>query len=205
MAEYRASESQNKCNHEATKTRRSTQNTRTTGSSRCFEFFASSWSRYVDRGVMRAVVQRVSSAAVTVDARTVGAIGHGLLVFVGVEREDGQPDADYVAGKIRELRVFEDPADAESSRHMNRSVQEVGGSVLVVSQFTLAGDCRKGRRPSFDRAAAPDIAKPLYEGVVRALQAAGLNVATGEFQAMMQVSLVNDGPITLLLDSRKRF
>ena len=152
---------------------------------------------------MRAVVQRVSSAAVTVDARTVGAIGHGLLVFVGVEKEDGPPDAEYVAGKIRELRVFEDPD--EPSRHMNRSVQDVGGSVLVVSQFTLAGDCRKGRRPSFDEAAAPDIAKPLYEGVVQSLQASGLHVATGEFQALMQVSLVNDGPVTLLLDSRKRF
>jgi D-tyrosyl-tRNA(Tyr) deacylase len=152
---------------------------------------------------MRAVVQRVSSAAVIVDARTVGAIGHGLLVLVGVEREDGVPDAEYVAGKIRDLRVFEDPADP--SGHMNRSVQDVGGSVLVVSQFTLAGDCRKGRRPSFDQAAAPDIAKPLYEEVVRALQTDGLRVATGEFQAMMQVSLVNDGPITLLLDSRKRF
>src|SRR6185436_2966694 len=121
---------------------------------------------------MRAVVQRVSSAAVTVDARTVGEIGHGLLVLVGVEREDGPPDVEYVAGKIRDLRVFEDPADP--SRHMNRSVQEVGGSVLVVSQFTLAGDCRKGRRPSFDGAAAPDIARPLYEDVVRALQASGV-------------------------------
>jgi len=152
---------------------------------------------------MRAVVQRVSSAAVTVDARTVGEIGHGLLVLVGVEREDGPPDVEYVAGKIRDLRVFEDPADP--SRHMNRSVQEVGGSVLVVSQFTLAGDCRKGRRPSFDGAAAPDLARPLYEAVVRALQASGIPVATGEFQAAMQVSLVNDGPITLLLDSRRQF
>ena len=152
---------------------------------------------------MRAVVQRVSSAAVTVDARTVGEIGHGLLVLVGVEREDGPPDVEYVAGKIRDLRVFEDPAD--TSGHMNRSVQEVGGSVLVVSQFTLAGDCRKGRRPSFDGAAAPDLARPLYEEVVRALQASGIPVATGEFQAAMQVSLVNDGPITLLLDSRRRF
>jgi len=152
---------------------------------------------------MRAVVQRVSSAAVTVDARTVGEIGRGLLVLVGVEREDGAPDVEYVAGKIRDLRVFEDPADP--SRHMNRSVQEVGGSVLVVSQFTLAGDCRKGRRPSFDGAAAPDLARPLYEEVVRALQASGIPVATGEFQAEMQVALVNDGPITLLLDSRRRF
>ena len=152
---------------------------------------------------MRAVVQRVSSAAVTVDERTVGAIGHGLLVLVGVERDDGPTDAEYIAGKIRGLRVFEDPSD--TSGHMNRSVQEVGGSVLVVSQFTLAGDCRKGRRPSFDEAAAPAIAKPLYEEVVRALRADGLSVATGEFQAMMQVSLVNDGPVTLLLDSKKRF
>ena len=149
---------------------------------------------------MRAVVQRVSSAAVTVDARTVGEIGHGLMVLVGVEREDGPADADYIAGKIRDLRVFEDDA-----HHMNRSVQEVGGSVLVVSQFTLAADCRKGRRPSFDAAAAPPIAKPLYEEVVRALRAQGLTVATGEFQATMQVSLVNDGPVTLLLDSRRLF
>jgi D-aminoacyl-tRNA deacylase len=149
---------------------------------------------------MRAVVQRVSSAAVTVDALTVGEIGHGLLVFVGVEREDGPADADYIAGKVRDLRVFEDAA-----HHMNRSLQDAGGAVLVVSQFTLTADCRKGRRPSLDDAAAPQIAKPLYEEVVRALRASGLTVATGEFQATMQVSLVNDGPVTLLLDSRRRF
>ena len=149
---------------------------------------------------MRAVVQRVSSAKVTVDDRTVGEVGQGLLVLVGVEQRDGPADVEYVARKIRELRVFEDEA-----RHLNRSVQDVGGSVLVVSQFTLAGDCRKGRRPSFDEAAPPQIAKPLYEDVVRELQANGLRVATGEFQAMMQLSLVNDGPVTLLLDSRKRF
>ena len=142
----------------------------------------------------------MSSAAVTVDSRTVGEIGHGLLVFVGVEREDGPPDVDYIANKVRDLRVFEDEA-----HHMNRSVQEVGGAVLVVSQFTLAADCRKGRRPSLDAAAAPQIARPLYEEVVRTLRAGGLTVATGEFQATMQVSLVNDGPVTLLLDSRKRF
>jgi D-tyrosyl-tRNA(Tyr) deacylase len=152
---------------------------------------------------VRAVVQRVSSAAVKVDDRTTGAIDHGLLVFVGVEKGDGPADAQYIAGKIRELRVFEDAA--APSGHLNRSVQDVGGAVLVVSQFTLAGDCRKGRRPSFDGAAAPGIARPLYEEVVRDLQATGLRVATGEFQAMMQVSLVNDGPITLLLDSRKTF
>ena len=149
---------------------------------------------------MRAVVQRVISASVTVGERTVGAIGPGLLVFVGVEKNDGPADADYIAAKVSALRVFEDDA-----RHMNRSVHEAGGSVLVVSQFTLAADCRKGRRPSFDDAAAPGVAKPLYEAVVRALQSAGLTVATGEFQAMMQVSLVNDGPVTLLLDSRKTF
>jgi D-tyrosyl-tRNA(Tyr) deacylase len=142
----------------------------------------------------------VSSAKVTVDDRTVGEVGQGLMVLVGVEQGDGPADVEYVARKIRELRVFEDEA-----RHLNRSVQDVGGSVLVVSQFTLAGDCRKGRRPSFDEAAPPQIAKPLYEDVVRELQANGLRVATGEFQAMMQVSLVNDGPVTLLLDSRKRF
>src|SRR6187402_1549333 len=120
---------------------------------------------------MRAVVQRVSSAAVTVDDRTVGEIGHGLMVLVGVEREDGPADADYIAGKIRDLRVFEDDA-----HHMNRSVQEVGGAVLVVSQFTLAADCRKGRRPSFDAAAPPVLARPLYEDLVRQLRESGLPV-----------------------------
>ena len=149
---------------------------------------------------MRAVVQRVSSASVAVDARTIGEIGHGLLVFVGVEREDGPADVTYIAGKVRDLRVFED-----DQHHMNRSVQEVGGAVLVVSQFTLAADCRKGRRPSFDDAAAPPSARPLYEDVVRVLRAEGLSVATGEFQATMQVALVNDGPVTLLLDSRRQF
>jgi len=149
---------------------------------------------------MRAVVQRVSSASVAVGDRTVGRIDRGLLVLLGVENEDGPSDVQYIAGKIGDLRIFEDDA-----HHMNRSVQEVGGSVLVVSQFTLAGDCRKGRRPSFDTAAAPAVARPLYEDVVRELRAKGLQVETGEFKAMMQVSLVNDGPVTLLLDSRKRF
>ena len=149
---------------------------------------------------MRAVVQRVSSAKVVVGERTVGEVGHGLLVFVGVEQGDGPGDVRYIAGKIHDLRMFEDEA-----HHLNRSIQEVGGSVLVVSQFTLAADCRKGRRPSFDDAAPPHMAKPLYEDVVRELRDRGLTVATGEFQATMQVSLVNDGPVTLLLDSRKRW
>ena len=152
---------------------------------------------------MRAVVQRVSRASVTVGDRLVGNIDRGLLVLVGVEQGDGPEDVHYIAGKIRDLRVFEDPADP--SGHLNRSVQDVGGAVLVVSQFTLAGDCRKGRRPSFAAAAAPQIAKPLYEDVVRELERTGLRVAAGEFQAMMQVELVNDGPVTLMLDSRKRF
>ena len=152
---------------------------------------------------MRAVVQRVLRAAVTVGDRTTGQIERGLLVFVGIERDDGPADVQYVAAKIRELRVFEDPTDP--SRHVNLSIRDVGGSVLVVSQFTLAGDCRKGRRPSFDQAAPPDVARPLYEDVVQELRASGVTTATGEFQALMQVSLVNDGPVTLLLDSRKRF
>ena len=150
--------------------------------------------------VSSASFEAFSRCVVTIGDRTAGQIERGLLVFVGVERGDGPADVNYVAAKIRELRVFEDDA-----RHMNRSVEDVGGSVLAVSQFTLAADCRKGRRPSFDDAAPPHIAKPLYEDVVQELRTAGLTVATGEFQAMMQVSLVNDGPVTLLLDSRKRF
>ena len=124
-------------------------------------------------------------------------------MFVGVERGDGPADARYVAGKVRDLRVFEDAT--VPARRMNRSIQDVTGSVLVVSQFTLAGDCRKGRRPSFDAAEAPDIAAPLIEQVIDDLRIAGVPVEKGEFQATMQVALVNDGPVTLLLDSRKRF
>lgn len=152
---------------------------------------------------MRAVVQRVSQAAVTVGDRTVGQIGVGLLVLLGVEQGDGPDDVRYIAAKIRDMRVFED--GAEPSRRLNRSVQDVGGAVLVVSQFTLLADCRKGRRPSLAAAALGEIARPLYDSVVSDLKSAGLAVATGEFQAMMKISLVNDGPVTLILDSRKRF
>ena len=156
---------------------------------------------------MRAVVQRVSSARVTVRdgeiEREVARIDHGLVVFVGVERADGPGDAGYIASKVGELRVFEDPAG--QPRRLNRSVHDVGGAVLVVSQFTIVGDCRRGRRPSFDAAAVPAAAKPLYEHVVSELRLSGLRVATGEFQTSMQVALVNDGPVTLLLDSRKTF
>lgn len=149
---------------------------------------------------MRAVVQRVASARVTVGTRVTGEIGKGLLVFVGVEAGDGPADVHYTSSKIRGLRIFEDEAGK-----MNRSVIDVGGEVLVVSQFTLSGDARNGRRPSFASAAPPQIARALYEDVVRELQGSGLRVATGEFQAMMQVALVNDGPVTILLDSRKTF
>lgn len=149
---------------------------------------------------MRAVVQRVTSAKVTVADRITGEIGAGLLVLLGVEQGDGLPDLQYITAKIRDLRIF---ADQEGK--MNRSVLDLQGSVLVVSQFTLAGDARNGRRPSFASAAPPSIARALYEDVVRELKASGLHVETGEFQAMMQVSLVNDGPVTILLDSKKTF
>jgi D-tyrosyl-tRNA(Tyr) deacylase len=149
---------------------------------------------------MRAVVQRVTSASVSVGDRVVGAIGQGLLVLVGVEKLDAPEDASYIAGKIAELRIFPDDAHA-----MNRSVVDVGGAVLVVSQFTLAADCRKGRRPSLDAAAPPPVARLLYEDVAQRLKDRGITVATGEFQAHMMVTLVNDGPVTMLLDSRKQF
>jgi D-tyrosyl-tRNA(Tyr) deacylase len=154
---------------------------------------------------MRAVVQRVSHARVTVGERVTGEIGRGLLVFIGIERDDGPADVEYIAGKVRDVRIFEDEGDAEGRRRMNRSVVDVGGAVLAVSQFTLAGDVRRGRRPSFDGAAPPDVARALYEAVVAALTRGGLRVETGEFQAMMRVALENDGPVTILLDSRRRF
>jgi D-tyrosyl-tRNA(Tyr) deacylase len=154
---------------------------------------------------MRAVVQRVASARVTVGSRVTGEIGHGLLVLLGVEKDDGPQDVAYVVSKIRDLRIFDDDGDAAGRKRMNRSVVDVGGSVLVVSQFTLAGDVRRGRRPSFDTAAAPERARALYEEVVRELRQSGVPVETGEFQAMMRVQLENDGPVTILVDSRRRF
>jgi D-aminoacyl-tRNA deacylase len=149
---------------------------------------------------MRTVIQRVSRAAVTVDGAVVGRIGTGLLALVGVAEGDTATDIDYTASKIRDLRVFGD----EHGR-MNRSVVDIGGQVLVVSQFTLLGDVRKGRRPGFDAAAPPEIAKARYEDLVGRLRDAGLAVETGVFQAHMQVDLVNDGPVTILLDSRRLF
>lgn len=141
----------------------------------------------------------------TVGTRITGAIGTGLLVFVGVEKGDDDADVEYVASKIRGLRIFEDDGDADGRRRMNRSVGDVGGSILIVSQFTLSGDVRRGRRPSFDDAAPPAQARELYERVVRQLRESGVKVETGEFQAMMQVQLENDGPVTILMDSRRRF
>jgi D-aminoacyl-tRNA deacylase len=151
---------------------------------------------------MRAVVQRVRFARVEVDDRVVGSIGLGLLALVGVERGDGPADVARLAAKLRDLRIFDDDGGTDGRTRMNRSVVDVGGSVLVVSQFTLAADTRRGRRPSFDAAAAPDEARRLYEAVVESLRTAGVPVATGEFQAPMRVTLENDGPVTFVLESR---
>jgi D-aminoacyl-tRNA deacylase len=149
---------------------------------------------------MRAVVQRVSRARVTINEWTSGEIGHGLLVLLGVGHGDTEADAIYLAEKIAGLRVFED-----RDGKMNRNVQDAGGSVLAVSQFTLYGDVRRGKRPSFDGAAPPEAARRLYEFFVERVQALGLRCETGRFQEMMQVELVNDGPVTILLDSGKGF
>ncbi len=149
---------------------------------------------------MRAVVQRVSRAKVTVNEWTAGEIGMGLLVLLGVGQADTEADVSYLAEKIAGLRIFED-----DDGKMNRSVRDVGGSVLAVSQFTLYGDVRRGKRPSFDDAAPPDHGRRLYELFVERIRAAGLRCETGRFQEMMQVELVNEGPVTILLDSGKAF
>jgi D-tyrosyl-tRNA(Tyr) deacylase len=149
---------------------------------------------------MRAVVQRVSRAEVAVNGEITGEIGLGVLVLLGVGRDDSEADATYLAEKICGLRIFED-----DQGKMNRSVQDVGGSVLAVSQFTLYGDVRRGKRPSFDAAAPPDKARQLYEFFVEQIRAAGLRCETGCFQEMMTVELVNEGPVTILLDSGKGF
>jgi D-aminoacyl-tRNA deacylase len=149
---------------------------------------------------MRAVIQRVSRAKVTVQGEVTGEIGAGLLVLLGVGERDSEADADYLARKTLGLRIFEDDAGK-----MNRAVGEIGGSVLAVSQFTLCGDVRRGNRPSFDKAAAPQRARELYEHFVARIRAGGLVCETGRFQEMMDVELVNVGPVTILLDSQKVF
>jgi D-tyrosyl-tRNA(Tyr) deacylase len=149
---------------------------------------------------MRAVVQRVKRAGVRVGDRTVGEVGRGLLVFLGVGHGDSEKEGEYLANKIAHLRIFGDEQGL-----MNRSVIEMEGEVLVVSQFTLWGDCQKGRRPSFTRTAPPEKARLLYEDFIQHLRAKGLKVSTGEFQEMMEVDLVNDGPVTMLLDTEKTF
>jgi len=147
---------------------------------------------------MRAVVQRVQSAEVLIEGRLSGKIGNGLLVFIGVGKGDGEEDISYMTSKLPELRIFED-----ASGKFNLSLKEIGGEMLIVSQFTLYGDCRKGRRPSFTEAEEPIMAKSLYDRFVSKLEELGIAVQTGEFQAKMHVHLINDGPVTLLLDSKR--
>ncbi|SFN06118.1 D-aminoacyl-tRNA deacylase [Thermodesulforhabdus norvegica] len=149
---------------------------------------------------MRAVIQRVTEARVTVKGEIVGAIGRGLLILVGVGSDDSEADVSYMAEKLVNLRIFED-----ATGRMNLSLKDISGDLLVVSQFTLYGDCRKGRRPSFTDAAPPDKARKLYDQLVEALRLQGIKVQTGKFQEHMEVYLVNDGPVTLLIDSKKVF
>jgi D-tyrosyl-tRNA(Tyr) deacylase len=149
---------------------------------------------------MRAVIQRVSQASVSISGNVVASIGKGFLVLLGVAQADSTEDAHCLAGKVAGLRIFEDEAGK-----MNRALGEVGGEVLVISQFTLLGDCRKGRRPSFIDAASPERAESLYQAFVEDLRRCAVPVSTGRFQAHMHVTLTNDGPVTLLLDSRRLF
>lgn len=149
---------------------------------------------------MRAVIQRVSKASVKVDGKVVGKIGKGLLVLIGVGKDDNDKDISYMAEKIVNLRIFED-----KNGKMNRSLLDIQGEILIISQFTLYGDCRRGRRPSFTDAASPDKGKEYYEKFVEEVKKYGINVQTGIFQAMMEVELINQGPVTILLDSKKTF
>ena len=149
---------------------------------------------------MRAVVQKVSSSKVTVDEEVVGKVNKGLLVLLGVTHDDTSKDVDYMVDKVTNLRIFEDENDK-----MNLSLKDIDGEILAVSQFTLYGDCRRGRRPSFSDAARPDVANPLYEEFVQKVRDLGINVGTGKFGAHMMVDLTNDGPVTILLESRKEF
>ncbi|MDM8526455.1 D-aminoacyl-tRNA deacylase [Desulfococcaceae bacterium HSG8] len=146
---------------------------------------------------MRAVIQRVKESSVSTDNRIIGKIGRGLMVLLGVAKEDTGKDAEYLAGKIVNLRIFED-----ENGKLNRSLLETGGEMLVVSQFTLLGDCRKGRRPSFINAAGPDKGNELYEYFVEQVKQKGVSVQTGQFRAMMDVSLINEGPVTLIAESK---
>lgn len=148
---------------------------------------------------MIAVIQRVTEGSVSIDGQVVGAIGPGMVVLLGVAREDSKKDADFLVDKVVNLRIFEDDAGK-----MNRSLLDSGGAMLVVSQFTLLGDCRKGRRPSFATAAAPEIAEALYDHFTLQVRERGVEVATGRFRAMMKVSLVNDGPVTLMVESKNQ-
>ena len=149
---------------------------------------------------MRAVIQRVKSAQVIVNEKIIGLIGFGLLVLLGISRKDNCEDADYLVEKAINLRIFDD-----QDGKMNRSLLDVGGEMLIVSQFTLIADCRKGRRPSFTAAAEPSEAKKLYQYFIERVKENGIAVATGEFQALMEVGLINNGPVTILMDSKKVF
>ncbi len=161
-------------------------------------YFGFRYSNFEFEVFMRAVIQRVKSAQVCVDGRVTGRIGEGLLVLLGVGKGDGEEDLSFLISKIPELRIFED-----ASGKFNLSLKEINGEILIVSQFTLYGDCRKGRRPSFTEAEEPAIAMNLYEQFVSKLRQQGIPVQTGEFQAKMEVHLINDGPVTLLLDSKQ--
>lgn len=149
---------------------------------------------------MRAVIQRVKFASVTINGQVTGSIGPGVAVFLGIHRNDGEAASDWMADKIVNLRLFPD-----QDEKMNLSLADIGAEMLIVSQFTLYGDCRKGRRPGYSEAAPPEVAEPLYNQFIKQVNKKGIRTATGTFQAKMEVSLINDGPVTLLVDSTKQF